>query len=409
MKGELHFLLRDRAALLWIGIGFILSVTAVILGLLEIDNQYDELAALQALDRAERTSVLSEQSDWGSAAYYTFHLTADPPSDFAFAAIGQRDTSPWKHRVRMLALEGQIYETDAGNPDLALVGRFDFAFVAALLAPLLVILLLFDQRSGEAAAGRLSLIEASVRNPASLWRKRAVWRTGALVSALLIPLWFGGVIAGASVLVLAAASLAVAIYLASWAWLATRIATEYRTGSVNLTLLLGVWLGLCAVLPAALTTTIERAVHLPDTGEIMLVQREAVNDAWDLPKSATMEPFVARHPEWKTVATPEEGFDWGWYYAFQQVGDQTVEPQSLAYRKGRAQRDHLAGWSSLVSPATALQRILERLANTDAQAAADYEQRMRDYHAELRAFYYPRLFELQAFDAERTEVELPQF
>ena len=409
MRGEFRFLVRDRAALLWIGIGFALSATAIILGLLEIDNQYDELAAMQTLDREERTAVLAEQSDWGSAAYYTFHLTADPPSDFAFAAIGQRDTSPWKHRVRMLALEGQIYETDAGNPDLALVGRFDFAFVAALLAPLLVILLLFDLRSSEAAAGRLSLIEASATNPTALWRKRAAWRTGALTLALLLPLWVGSISAGASLPVLAAASLAVTIYLTFWAWLASRIATEHRTGSVNLTILLGVWLGLSAVLPAALTTTIERAVHLPDTGEIMLVQREAVNDAWDLPKSATMEPFAERHPEWAEVATPEEGFDWGWYYAFQQVGDQTVEPKSLAYREGRAQRDHLAGWSSLISPATALQRTLERLANTDAQAAADYEQKIRDYHAELRDFYYPRLFELQEFNAVRTETELPQF
>ena len=409
MRGELRFLLRDRAALLWIGIGFILSATAVILGLLEIDNQRDELAAMQALDREERAAVLSEQSDWGSAAYYTFHLTADPPSDFAFAAIGQRDTSPWKHRVRMLALEGQIYETDAGNPDLALVGRFDFAFVAALLAPLLVILLLFDLRSSEAAAGRLSLIEASARNPASLWRKRAAWRAGALTLALLLPLWVGGGVAGTSLLVLAAASVAVAIYMTFWTWLAGRIATEHRTGSVNLTLLLGVWLALCAVLPAALTTAIERAVPLPDTGEIMLTQREAVNDAWDLPKADTMEPFAERHPEWTTVATPEEGFDWGWYYAFQQVGDQTVEPLSLAYREGRARRDRFAGWSSVISPATALQRILERLADTDARASLDYEREVRAFHSELRAWHYPRFYEARDFGVDRALAELPEF
>jgi ABC-2 type transport system permease protein len=141
----------------------------------------------------------------------------------------------------------------------------------------------------------------------------------------------------------------------------------------------------------------------------MLVQREAVNDAWDLPKAATMEPFAERHPEWTKVVTPEEGFDWGWYYAFQQVGDQTVEPLSQAYREGRAQRDHLAGWSSLVSPATALQRILERLAQTDTQAAADYEQRTRNFHAELRAYYYPRLFEGRDFDPDNIPDLLSDF
>ncbi|MGB3455610.1 MAG: DUF3526 domain-containing protein [Litorimonas sp.] len=409
MSREFRFLLRDRASLLWIGIGFVLSATAVILGLLEIGNQRSELAALQVLDRAERAAVLAEQGDWGSAAYYTFHLTADPPSDFAFAALGQRDTSPWKHRVRMLALEGQIYETDAGNPDLALVGRFDFAFVAALLAPLLVLLLLFDLKSNEAASGRLGLIEASARNPRALWRSRTAWRTGALTVALLLPLWVGGMVASTSPIILLGASIAVTLYLAFWAWLSSRIATAERTGSVNLTLLLGVWLGVCAVLPAMLTTAIKRLVPLPDTGEIMLTQREAVNDAWDLPKAATMEPFAERHPEWIEVATPEEGFDWGWYYAFQQVGDQTVEPLSRAYRHGRAHRDHLAGWGSLVSPATALQRVLERLAATDAAASLAYETAVRDYHAELRDFHYPRLFELQEFDPETAGGDLPDF
>lgn len=409
MTRELRFLLRDRAALLWIVIGFVLSSAAVTLGLIEVANQRAEIVTMQALDQEEREAALAEEYEWGGAAYYVFHLTVDPPSNFAFAALGQRDTSPWKHRVRMLALEGQIYETDAGNPDLALVGRFDFAFVAALLAPLFVILLLFDVKSGEAASGRLNLIEASASDPNNLWRARAAWRTGALALALLTPLWFGGVLSGSPSLVLLGASLAVALYLAFWAWLAGRIATAERSGSVNLTLLLGVWIGLCAVLPAVLTTTIERLVPLPDTGEIMLTQREAVNDAWDLPKSATFDAFADRHPEWTTVVTPEQDFDWGWYYAFQQVGDQTVEPLSLAYREGRARRNHLAGWGSLVSPASALQRSLERLADTDARASLDYERQVRDFHAELRAWHYPRFYEARDFDKEEAVSELPVF
>ena len=409
LRREGRFLLRDRAALVWIAIGFVLSVTAVALGLLEIDMQRDELAAMQQLDRAERAAVLEDEYEWGGAAYYVFHLTADPPSDFAFAALGQRDTSPWKHRIRMLALEGQIYETDAGNPDLALVGRFDFAFVAALLAPLLVILLLFDLRSGERTAGRLDLIEASARSGSAVWRARALWRVGALGAALLLPLWLGGIAAGAGALTLLAASATVALYLAFWAWLTLRLSSAERTGSVNLTVALGVWLALCAVLPAALTAGIERAVALPEPGDIMLTQREAVNDAWDLPKSATWEPFLARHTQWTAASEPEEGFDWNWYYAFQQVGDQVAEPLSLAYREGRARRDALAGWSSVVSPATALQRILERMARTDARASLAYENRVRNFHAKLRAHYYPRLFEQQEFDADTAQDELPRF
>lgn len=408
IKREGRFFLKDRAALLWIAIAFILSIVAVTLGLTEVQSQRSELAALSSLDQEDRAAILSEQSDWGGAAYATFHLTTDPPSKFAFAALGQRDTSPWKHRIRMLALEGQIYETDAGNPDLALIGRFDFTFVVTLIAPLLIILLLFDIRSGERTAGRLNLIEASAHNPKRLWRARTIIRVATLTLALLIPLWVGGAIEGASIVAIVGASLAVAIYLAFWAWLSRRAASATQTGSVNLTILMGIWFSLCAVLPAALTASINQAVSLPDTGEIMLTQREAVNDAWDLPKAATMDPFVAEHPEWADFAQIDNPFEWKWYFAFQQVGDHTVEPYSLAYRQGRMRRDDLAGWSGLISPATALQRVLERLARTDAKASLAYEERVRDFHAELRNWHYPKLFEGQPFSIESFD-DLPVF
>ena len=196
MMRELRFMLRDKAVLVWLALAFIFSLAAVTLGMNEISQQRAEIAELKKLDEIERSVVLGEQSDWGSAAYYTFHITYDPPSDFAFAAIGQRDVSPWKHRIRMLALEGQIYETDSNNPDFALIGRFDFAFVASLIAPLLVILLLFDMRSSEQAAGRLRLLEANAANVKKLWWSRAELRVGALALALSIPVLIGGLNSG---------------------------------------------------------------------------------------------------------------------------------------------------------------------------------------------------------------------
>lgn len=410
MMRELRFMLRDKAVWVWLSLAFMFSLIAVILGLNEINNQRAELVELNQFDQIERELALSGQSDWGSAAYYTFHLTSDPPSDFAFAAIGQRDVSPWKHRIRMLALEGQIYETDANNPDFALIGRFDFAFVASLIAPLLVILLLFDLRSGEQAAGRLRLIEANAPNPKRLWRVRAALRISALAIALSLPVIMGGLISGTSLITLVLSVLAVCIYLAFWAALTLWLTPAAKTGAYNLTIMLGCWLILCAIVPATLTQAINKAVPLPDGGEIVLTQREAVNDAWDIPKEETYAPFIERHPEWADYTSwNSEAFEWKWYYAFQQVGDQTVEPLSQAYRDGREKRDELATKVSILSPATLLQRAMENLAKTDMQAAMAYETSVRDFHAKLRAWYYPRMFQGQSFDADATQKNLPMF
>jgi len=263
MRQELFFLIKDRAALLWMTIAFISAMMAVLLGLNEVHQQRTALAELQKLDRVERELALDAQSDWGSAAYYTFHLTYDPPSDFAFAAFGERDVSPWKHRIRMLALEGQIYETDADNPDFALIGRFDYSFVATLLTPLLIILLLYDLRSGERAAGRLNLIETSAGQAKHVWLMRSALRLSGLYIALLTPLWVGGAIEGTAAATLLGASLALLIYILFWGALVYFIANATRTGSANLTYLTGIWLFLCAILPALLVLSVNSSVSLP--------------------------------------------------------------------------------------------------------------------------------------------------
>jgi len=140
MMRELKFMFRDKPVLVWLSSALLFSAFAIALGLSEVNQQNAEIMDLLQLDQVERETTLAKQSNWGSAAYYTFHTTYNPPSNFAFAALGQRDLIPWKHRIRMLALEGQIYETDANNPDFALIGRFDYAFVVSIIAPLLVTL-----------------------------------------------------------------------------------------------------------------------------------------------------------------------------------------------------------------------------------------------------------------------------
>ena len=397
---ELWFLSRDRAAQVWIAIAFAAASLAIIFGLGEVSSQRDTLERLKVADQTEQAVALEEHRNWGSAAYYTFHLTYDEPSNFAFAALGQRDAAPWKHRIRMLALEGQIYETDAANPDFALIGRFDFAFVIAVIAPLLLILLLHDLRANERANGRLALLDATSANGTGLWLSRAVWRVSALALALLIPLLVGGLLSGASGSVLFVASIAVLLHLAFWWVVAAYVNTKGWSAPVNLTALFGVWLAFAVIAPGAMKAGIDASIAVPDGGEIVLTQREAVNDAWDLPVSATMDPFLERHPEWADYAEMEGTFEWKWYYAFHQVGDQIAEPLSLAYRDGRDRRDVLAGALSWLSPPTKVERIFQSLAETDTKAATKYEDSIREFHSELRAYYYPGLFRDDPFTDE---------
>ncbi|MEE4279104.1 MAG: DUF3526 domain-containing protein [Halieaceae bacterium] len=405
---EWAFQRRDRSLTLWLFLVLVLASLAVAGGISEVEHQRASIERLLEGDREDRIEALSQQSDWGGAAYYAFHLTYDSPSDFAFAALGRRDEDPWKHRIRMLALEGQIYEHDAGNPELALTGRFDFSFFAAFVLPLVLAVLLHDLYAGDRAAGRHALLVATSGRSSAPWRRRAVLRVLAVFLAALLPLVVGGVISATAPVKLGLATLLLFVYTALWGLICYGAARWRASSPVILSSLLGLWLVLAVVLPGAGKLAVDRLVEAPSGADILLTQRETVNDAWDVPTEVTMDAFVERHPQWAAHAEIEGAFEWKWYYAFQQVGDQKTEALSDAYRSARRTRDRLAGRFALLSPPALFERSMQRLAETDLRASLAYEQRIRDFHSRLREFYYARMFPDRPFDAEGL-AGLPQY
>lgn len=397
---EILFLLRQRAVAGLLVLAMLLSILSVSTGLTEIAHQRATLERMISADQTDRASAHLKSEDWGGAAYDSFHLTYLPPSDLAFAAIGQRDTAPWKHRIHMLALEGQIHAADTANPELALAGRIDFAFIVSVLAPLFVILLLHDLKASERAAGRHDLLIATAGQPGALWRVRASGLMLMLAVCLLLPFWVGAALAGTQLVKVIAVSLLVCSHLLFWAALSYWAGARAAAGAVILTGLIGLWLLLAAILPAVTKVAVERMISIPAGGDIVLTQREAVNDAWDLPKAVTMAAFVARHPEWVDHIQVSRAFEWKWYYAFQQVGDQAAEPLSAAYREGILARDRAASVAAFLSPPALVERYLQRLAGTDVEASLAYDSSVRAFHASLRQWYYPKLFRDEPFAPE---------
>ena len=359
---ELKFVLKDRVMLLcFIGTAM-LSSYSLIIGLQESAFEHSLIERTKTLVSDDRQYNLSKQADAGSAAYYVFHFTYDPPSSLAFISRGVRDDLPWKHRIRMLALEGQIYESDAGNPELSTLGKLDFAFVAAFLLPLLSILLLYDLRATEIRSNRWAFLSVTFGNGNRLLLSRAALRSALLYTALTLPFIIISTVAGVAIADTFPVLVAVAVNCLFWLALAFFIFTRIESGPTTAALLLGCWFVFAVAIPVAGKHLVEQFITVPKGGELLLTQRETVNDAWDLPKESTMTPFLERHPQWTNTAQITKPFEWKWYYAFQQVGDQTVEPISNALRSGIAHRDKVMSLVALVSPTLLTDRLLSKAA-----------------------------------------------
>lgn len=392
---EWTLLLRSKVAVVGLALLAALTVASLISGVQRIDSQRQaiaRIAGLQAEDMAALVAKNGASQDAGTAAYYSFHPTWNPPSPLAFAAVGMRDVAPFVLRVRALGLEAQIHDGDAFNPELALAGRFDFAFLLTFLAPLFVIVLFHDLRSAERESGRERTLASLPGSLTRLYGRRAVVRGLALSVCMGVPFAVVAIQQGVPAPQIVGVLALMVTYLAFWVAVALLVAWRSWASSTNAATLAAVWVTVALVLPALSNVAIERAIPVEQGAEIARAQREAVNGAWDIPREDTMQRFYAKYPEWSESAPLGTAFHYKWYLAFHQNGDDAVAPMSAAYREGIEKRTKAANSLGWVLPPVGLQAVLTRMAGTDMQAHLAYQDRIRAYHGELRRFYYGFLF-----------------
>jgi len=397
---EIRLVLHSRLALAAVALLLLLSSVSVWSGLQAVSAQRATLERIAASHHADVQALAHKHAnaaDAGQVAYDTPHLTTSPPSALAFAAIGQRDLQPFALRVRLLGLHSQLYESESINPELAMAGRFDFAFLLVYLSPLFVIALMHDLVTGEREAGRLRLLSSLPTRSASLWRRRIALRYALLALALLAPLGAGIAVAGAGLAALGQLALVAALYLAFWFGIAALVGARARTGASSATILLACHVGLTMIVPTAIDAAIARTVPVSKGVELALEQRQQVHTGWDLPKAVTFDKFFRTHPEWKDTPPVTGRFHWKWYYAMHQAGDQAVAAQVARYRASLQAREDWTARAGLLLAPVNVQVLLHRLADTDLRAQLAYQERIGRYHTELRQFFYPYFFNEQAF------------
>jgi ABC-2 type transport system permease protein len=393
---ELRLLLRSRMAVAALGLLGVLSLAACLNGLHQVRAQTAAIEQARAL-QAESAELLmaryGSDQEPGIISYHRFVLSWDAPAALGFAAIGQRDIAPWLLRVRALGLQAQLYEGEHANAELALAGRFDFAFVLVYLTPLVLIALLHDLISSEREAGRLRLLQSLPEAGRGLWRRRAGLRVAAVWVVSCAPACGVVVLAGAPLLQGSTLLAISALYLLFWSGLCLWLGARERSSGTHAAHLVGAWLLLCLVLPTLGQAALQRALPAESGMDLMLAQREEVHAGWDRPKPETFERFFQDHPEWRDTAPVLERFHWKWYYALQHAGDWSVREQVADYRSTIEARERGARQLGWLLPGVAVQAAVHRLAASDLQAHLAYLDRVASFHRELRVHLYPYVFD----------------
>jgi ABC-2 type transport system permease protein len=393
---ELRLLLRGGTVPAAVAVIVVAGLLAFGHGRTVIGRQVDVLHKRGSVQAAEHRRIfdpLPPSANAGDQLYYLAYHTARMPSPWAALAIGQRDVQPFNLKIRLLALEGQLYDVDLGNPLLAALGHFDFAFVLVVLVPLVVIALTYNVHSSEVEGGTWALLRSQptsafgVLGLRCLLRVLVVWIP--VVGVMAVAAGWLGVPVDRWWWLIAGAALA---YVAVWTGTGLLVAMLQRSSDVNLLALLGVWVVWTALGPALINVAAAARFPLPEALELTVLQRQGYHGAWDEPLDEVMAAFYRTYPEWRSYPIPRGQYSNGWYYAMQQRGDDMARPAARRYRARLEAKDAwLARLSWLCPPAT-LHRLLTRVARTDLPAHLAYLDSVARYHEQLKRHFLPVIF-----------------
>ncbi len=370
------------------------SCYAMFYGKNTIDKQQAIIAEIPKFQAEHFKKQLELNKDeFGNMLYYLQHNTVHQPSSWAAFSIGQRDVNPYNIKVKMLTLEGQIYDSEMSNPTTLLYGNFDLAFVIVFLLPLLIIAFCHNLISADQENGIWNLLSSQ---PVSI-AKIIGWR---LLIRFVIVLILAFTVITASCFYLQSAfdirffyALLIAFsYLTFWFALSAFVISFQKSSTFNALSLLGIWIFLAILAPALLNLVISTTLPVSESFEVTVKQREGYHNKWDKSKAETMQKFYEIYPEYKSFPIPEDKFSWGWYYAMNFMGDLEAENSTEKYIEKLNLRNLWTNRTALFFPTIQAQLSFNNLSKNDLQNHLEYLKSVRTYHRRIREFFYPEIF-----------------
>jgi ABC-2 type transport system permease protein len=141
----------------------------------------------------------------------------------------------------------------------------------------------------------------------------------------------------------------------------------------------------------------------------MVKQRDGYHEKWDMDKSSTMERFYTHYPQYKSYGIPEQSFNWLWYYAMQQMGDDESLQTSEAMREKILQREKMSRSIAMAMPTMHTQLLFNDVART---SLTDYVQLLdstRVFHEHMRLHFYPKIFDNAPVKDENWKRFVPEY
>lgn len=415
MKQELTLLLKQRSVIYLLCISMLVTGLSLSNGWKNISHMRAQIThaqqeatqqrALQLLELAKHDSI-----DAGEVGYYFYHQVYRHPSDWSFIALGNRTVTPYIQRVRMLGLQGQLYDGESHHPEYVMLGAFDYTFWLVFFLPLITIALMHDLKASEFQAQRLSLLQSLISQPILFWAKRVILRWALVFITFIVPVLIAWLTLSLPWQGFVQVVQVTSLYSLFWVVLCALVSLHKHAlnANTNAMLLASLWLIICIVFPNLSQLWLHQRYPVPEGSQIALWHRQLVHNAWDLPKKDALNAFYQLYPQWQDTPPVTERFHWKWYFAFQHMADVKLADYVAERETSLRQREQVTAQLSYFLPSVRVQQQLETVSQSNVTHLMEHRARIHDFHSALRHTLYPYLFEERAMSIDALS-ELPTF
>jgi ABC-2 type transport system permease protein len=315
-------------------------------------------------------------------------VAALAPAPLALVATGQSDLLPPAVRVTTNSKDSFLFVDEIDNPANLMSGATDLAFVVVFVYPLVILAMAFNLLAGEREQGTLAVTLASARRPGAALAGKLAARVSAPIIAMLLAVTVGvWVFAGWARLAtpgFAALLVVVLLYGLFWAALAATVDGLGRSSAFNALTLIGAWVTITMVLPAAINSLAAFAHPAPSRIDMVLAARAASTDA-DRARDASLARYADEHGGGKPAGGSQEMTLRR--LATQEAAFQRVEAIIAEHDAQLSRQREMAERLGYLSPAYLTYQAMADIAGAGEARYRAFLDRIRAFHVDWREFF----------------------
>lgn len=320
-------------------------------------------------------------------------VAALAPAPLALVATGQSDLLPPAVRVTTGSKDGFLFADEIDNPANLMSGATDLAFVVVFVYPLVVLAMAFNLLAGEREQGTLAMNLASARRPSAALAGKLAARVAAPIAATLLAVAAGvWIFAGWERLAspgFAALLFVVLLYGLFWAALAAAVDGLGRSSAFNALTLIGAWVAITMILPAAINSIAGFAHPAPSRIDMVLAARAASTDA-DRARDASLARYADEHGGGKLAGGGGAQEATLRRLATQEAAFQRVEAIVAEHDAQLARQRDMADRLGYLSPAYLTYQVMADVAGSGETRYRAFLDRIRAFHLDWREFFLSR-------------------